>query len=131
MGFELLRELSDLRITGGGRVSQGSLMVGLGHARIGFALVNKARELRLELGDFGVFARGNFREYRNLLGLRRTGSRVVFPFDRSEVLGQLRDFRIAGSNLVARLPAYLLACKRHRLAHAVRRKVSRDARFPD
>ena len=90
-------------------------MISLGYARIGCALVGKARELRLELGDFGVFVRGNFGECRNLLGLRRTGSRVVFPFDRSEVLGQLRDFRIAGSNLVARLPAYLLARKRHRL----------------
>ena len=115
LGFELLRKLGNLRITGGGRISQGSLMISLGYARIGCALVGKARELRLELGDFGVFVRGNFGECRNLLGLRRTGSRVVFPFDRSEVLGQLRDFRIAGSNLVARLPAYLLARKRHRL----------------
>ena len=115
LGFELLRKLGNLRITGGGRVGQGPLVVGLGYARIGCALVGNARELRLELGDFGVFARGNFGKCRNLLGLRRTGSRIVFPFDRGEVLGQLRDFRIAGSNLVARLPAHLLACKRHRL----------------
>ena len=113
--LELLRKLGDLRIARGGRVSQGSLMVGFGHARIGCALVGKTRKLRLELCDFGVFDRGNFGECRNLLGLRRTGSRVVFPFDRGEVLGQLRDFRIAGSDLVARLPAHLLACKRHGL----------------
>ena len=115
LGFELLRKLGDLRIAGGGRVSQGPLVVGLGYARIGCALVGKTRKLRLELDDFGVFARGNFGECRNLLGLRRTGSRVIFPFDRGEVLGQLRDFRIAGSDLVARLPAHLLARKRHRL----------------
>ena len=115
LGLELLRELGDLRIAGSGRVSQGPLVVGLGHARIGCALVNKSRKLRLELGDFGVFARGNFRECRNLLGLRRTGSYVIFPFDRGEVLGQLHDFRIAGSDLAARLPAHLLARKRHRL----------------
>ena len=115
MGFELLRKLGDLRIAGGGRISQGPLVVGLGHARVRCALVGKARKLRLELGDFGVFARGDFGECCNLLSLRRTGCRVVFPFDRGEVLGQLRDFRIAGSNLVARLPAHLLARKRHRL----------------
>ena len=43
------------------------------------------------------------------------GSRVVFAFDRVEALGELRDFRIAGSNLIARLPAHLLTRKRHRL----------------
>ena len=115
MGLELLCELGDLRIAGGGRVSQGPLVVGLGHASVGCALVGEARELRLELGDFGIFARSNFGECRNLLGLRRTRSRVVFPFDRGEVLGELRDFRIAGSDLVARLPAHFLTRKCHRL----------------
>ena len=105
-------------------------MVGLDHARIGCALVGKARELRLEFGDFGVFARGNFGECRNLLGLRRTGSRVVFPFDRGEVLSQLHDFRIAGSNLVARLPAHLLACKRHRLLTLFGEKFLATLDFP-
>ena len=90
-------------------------MVGLGHARVGCALVGKARELCFKFGNFCVFARGNFGECRNLLGLRRTGSRVVFPFDRDEALGEFRDFRITGSDLVARLPAHLLARKRHRL----------------
>ena len=115
LGLELLRELGDLRIAGGGRVGQGPLVVGLGHARVGCALVGEARELRLELGDFGVFARGDFGERRNLLSLRSAGSRVVFAFDRGEALGQLRDFRIAGSDFVARLPAHFLTRKRHRL----------------
>ena len=115
MGLELLRELGDLRIAGGGRVSQGPLVVGLSHARVGCALVGKARKLRLELCDFGIFARSDFGERRNLLSLRSAGSRVIFAFDRVEALGELRDFRIAGSNLIARLPAHLLARKRHRL----------------
>ena len=115
LGLELLYELGDLRIAGGSRVSQGSLMVGLGHARVGCALVGEASELRLELCDFGIFARSDFGERRNLLSLRSAGSRVVFAFDRVEALGELRDFRIAGSNLIASLPAHLLTRKRHRL----------------
>ena len=115
LGLELLRELGDLRIAGGGRVSQGPLVVGLGHSRVGGALVGEARELRLELGDFGIFARSDFGERRNLLSLRSAGSRVVFAFDRVEALGELRDFRIAGGDLVARLPAHFLTRKCHRL----------------
>ena len=125
-----LEKLGDLRIARGGRVSQGSLMVGFGHARIGCALVGKTRKLRLELCDFGVFARGNFGECRNLLGLCRTGSRVVFPFDRGEALGEFRDFRIAGSDLVARLPAHLLARKRHRLLTLFGEKFLATLDFP-
>ena len=90
-------------------------MVGLGHARVGCALVGEARELQLELCDFGIFARSDFGEHRNLLGLRRTRGRFAFALDRVEALGELRDFRIAGSYLVARLPARFLARKRHRL----------------
>ena len=41
--LELLRELGNPRIAGGSRVSQGPLVVGLSHARVGCALVGKTR----------------------------------------------------------------------------------------
>ena len=90
-------------------------MLSFGHARVGCALVGKACELCFKFGNFCVFTCGNFREHRNLLSLRRTRSRFVFALDGAKALGELRDFCIAGSDLVARLPAHLLARQRHRL----------------